>query len=540
MKFFRFGQMAAQSTTDAGADDENAEIKARRKIEREILKARVYEKSAAAKKEIALQDIQRKIFPRTIESVERIGDDSRGGGNYAMDAGLANSDAAASKICLDREVLSRLQDYFIGWTSCAILVQRWLIDRACTIPGEDAIAPGWEVVYSESFDKNAALSEDVADQQKQAQRLKEIEQSAIEMGVAEVCKKAERIKKIFGYSLVVPDLNGVDMSKPFTADTPIPKGSYKGLSVIEPMWIIPVLGEGGMDPASRNFYNPEWYKIAGSNRQIHRSWVVKLINSPVPDILKPAYFFGGVPLTQQIYKRVYAAEKVADEAPMLAMTKRLTFMTGVVENAIANPEIWEERMRLLTDYRDNYSVALVNEGSDVRQLDTSLVDFDQLTMTQYQLVASVAQMPVTKLMKVQVKGFDSAGEYEKDDYNKSLVAIQTNDYTPIIELHNMMFEKSAYGEAIALSVRWNEVELPTPKENAEIRLIEAQRDATYVNAGIISADEARERLRNDENGDFTYLPDLEDEIDISDPDDNYSDTNPDETGDRLNNVGAEV
>ena len=40
-----------------------------------------------------------------------------------------------------------------------------------------------------------------------------------------------------------------------------------------------------------------------------------------------------------------------------------------------------------------------NPNSTVNQIDTSLADFDALIMTQFQLVAAIAEMPVTKLMK---------------------------------------------------------------------------------------------------------------------------------------------
>ena len=114
-------------------------------------------------------------------------------------------------------------------------------------------------------------------------------------------------------------------------------------------------------------------------------------------------------------------------------------------------------------------------------------------------------MPVTKLLKVQIKGFDSSGEYERNDYTQSLIAIQNNDYVPIIDLHNKLFTKSVYGEPVDVSVKFNEIDTPTAKESAEIRLINAQRDAVLATNGIISADEAREHLRRDENGEYTEL-----------------------------------
>lgn len=455
-----------------------------------------------------LHDLAVKQLPRTIDDMVFAGGEK---GSFAMDAGLQNCEASRDRIRLDSVVLDRMTDYFIGWQSMALLKQNWLIDRACTIPAEDAIAPGWQLSYIDSADADGEIAEET--QREQMRRIQEMEDSARRMGIAEICKKAEVLKKTFGYCLVVPRVDGVDMSKPFNIDA-VRRGSYHGLAVIEPLWVMPQFDESGKDPASPDFYNPAWYCIAGNaNRRIHRSWVVKLINSPVPDILKPVYFFGGVSLTQQIFRRVYAAETVANEAPNLAMTKRLVCVEGSIDNAIANPDLVEERMRTAIECRDNYGILLTDNESKVTQLETSLNDFEEMIMTQYQLVASIAQMPVTKLLKVQVKGFDNAGEYETNDYNQTLRAIQANDYTPIVELHNMLYGKSEYGEVMGLTVRWNEILTPTPKENAEMQVLKAQKDVALVNAGIISPDEARKRLQSDEASEYTEIPDEREDLD---------------------------
>ena len=471
-------------------------------------------------------------FPRTIEDFH----DAATGEKYAVDA-MPDGYVTRNRIALDNEVLDRLQDYFIGWQSCAILKQNWLIDRACEIPADDAVAPGYEVAYSESPGDNEAIF--AQEQEKQIEILRQIETSAADFGILEICRRAEICKKTFGQALVVPRLSGVDMSKPFNIDA-VRKGAYKGLAVVEPMWFVPEFSlQGIVDPVSPDFQNPAWYSFGGNRAvKVHRSWVIKLVNSQVPNILKPVYYYGGVPLTQQIFRRVYAAERTAHEAPNLAMSKRMLCVEGSLENAIANPDLAAERMSALQEWRDNYGVMLVENGSNARLLETTLTDFDQLIATQYQLVASIAQVPVTKLLKVQIRGFDSSGEYERDDYNKALVAIQENDYTPIIQLHNVLWAKSQFGESVSLAVNWNPVELSTPKEQAEIRMIDAQRDTALVNAGIVSAEEARQRLRNDENSQYTELADIDDdEFAFGDDPEPEAENETDET--KINNAGAE-
>lgn len=486
--------------------------------------ARYRELSEARKQELREAKLK-KIFPRTMaDLVSAPG--TPNASNFAMDAGLpdAGTRPALSRDMPMAEVLDRFEDYFIGWDACAILKQNWLIDRAIGIPAGDAVAPGFTLAYADGDDNaadkdgNGEISRE--EQRKHERHLRQLLNSVDDYDIQKVLVKAEETKKTFGYALVVPEVEGADMSIPFNPDG-IRRKSYKGLAVVEPMWITPQFDAAGYSPGSLHFYEPEYYLIAGRSGQlIHRSWVVKLVNSPVPDRLKPVYFYGGVPLTQQIFRRVYCAETVANEAPMIAMTKRLLAVEGEVTNAVANPELFREHMSLFTECRDNFGVAMTERGSNLHQIDTGLTDFDQLITTQYQLVASIAQIPVTKLLKVQLKGFDSAGTYEMEDYIQSLNTIQKNDYTPIIRRHIALFNASENGLSEKFTVNWNPVDVPGEKEKAEIRMLTSQRDVILISSGVISSEEARERMRNDADSLYTSLPPEMPDLELEDPDEN--------------------
>ncbi|XAO36735.1 minor head protein [Pseudomonas phage WP1] len=64
--------------------------------------------------------------------------------------------------------------------------------------------------------------------------------------------------------------------------------------------------------------------------------------------------FGGIPLTQRIYERVYAAERTANEAPLLAMSKRTRTIYVDVEKAIANEDAFSARLAFWIASRDSH------------------------------------------------------------------------------------------------------------------------------------------------------------------------------------------
>jgi hypothetical protein len=56
-----------------------------------------------------------------------------------------------------------------------------------------------------------------------------------------------------------------------------------------------------------------------------------------------------------------------------------------------------------------------------------------------------------------------------------------------------------------IRAEWSPLDSPTDKEESEMRKADGDRDVSYVGAGIVSADEVRERLRMDPNSGYTHV-----------------------------------
>lgn len=428
---------------------------------------------------------------------------SKNGRAIAMDSSVCSCDLKGNDIPLD--ILEFYgKHFFIGWQACALLRQNAYIDKACTVPAQDAISCDYKITYAENNEKTEEVDTE------KLQEMKRV--SDKDYNIKEICYRANVDKKTFGISLVVPVIDGVDYAKPYNIDA-VKKGSYKGMTVVEPYWTAPQLDSNAVNnPMNVGFQEPTWWRMPNGTL-VHKSWCIKRCNSELPDILKPTYYYGGVPLTQMIYERVYSAEKVANEAPLLALTKRLLIIDANIENLVANEAEAREKINMAQYYRDNFSMWFKNPDDQVQQIDTSLSDFDALVMTQYQLVAAIAEMPATKLLKTQPKGFNATGEFEQKDYIESLQRIQEQDFLPILKMHYELFTKSFYGKVIDLSVVFNPVDTPTEKETAEVAKIWADIDASYVSAGVMSAEEVRDIRRSQEDSPYSTLADdIENEV----------------------------
>jgi hypothetical protein len=74
-----------------------------------------------------------------------------------------------------------------------------------------------------------------------------------------------------------------------------PEKRLIGIRTVEPIWSYP-LHYNSIDPLSPDFYAPKIWAVMG--KEIHHTRFLTLVGRPVPDILKPAYAFGGLSLTQ--------------------------------------------------------------------------------------------------------------------------------------------------------------------------------------------------------------------------------------------------
>ena len=439
-----------------------------------------------------------KLFPRSIKTM--VATDSKGK-TVAMD-GIYKPATYDNDLPLF--MIPFFNHSFIGWQACALLTQNAYIRKACEIPARDAIAVDYKLHFAEEDDNNPDTNKD-----EEEEILKQLKQlSDRKMKIKNVCRDANIYKKVYGQILVIPTFNDdVDMSKPFDLSK-IKKGTYTGMQIIQPFWVRYETGIEQLNrPDKQGFYEPEYYTLPNmtGSQKIHKSWIIKLVNGVCPDILKPVYYYGGVPLTQMIYERVYCAEKVANEAPKLALTKRLLIVDGDVENLTANPDEAYETMETVATLRDNMGFMVKNPENTVSQIDTSLTDFDALIMTQFQLVAAIAEMPVTKLMKTQLKGLANSGDYEMKDYAQTLVEIQENDYNTILLRHYQLLSMSEKGKDLNLDIVWNPIDTPSEIEMAQIESQQAQTDATLVGAGIVGAEEVRTILRSNEDSRFRNL-----------------------------------
>lgn len=447
-----------------------------------------------------------------------------------MDSDLSDSDPSLkwnyqNNAGISQEVVDWYATYgFIGYQLCAMFSQHWLVRKCCSMPAKDATRKGYDI----TINNGDQISPEILDSLRQLDKKYRITKNMVEL----ITKG-----KIFGVRVCIflVDSDEPDYyKKPFNIDSVKP-GSYRGMSQVDPYWMTPQPSqENTSNPESQYFYDPDWWQVNG--KLYHRTHLVvyREDDDELPDVLKPTYIYGGVSVPQKVCNRIYAAERTADEAPLLALTKRTRVYKTDLSQAIAKGSSFWQTISKWVGFSNNYGVQVIGLDDEVQQFDLTLADLDSLIMTQYQLVAAIAEVPTVKLLGTSPKGFNTTGEFEEASYHETLESIQAHHLTPLLERHYQLVIKSdispKYGiNPFDVTITWKPLDSMTAKEEAEVNNIKADTDVKLSQAGTIDGNDSRDRIIADPNSGYSGISSGAPEPEQNELTESENDSNSEET-----------
>lgn len=451
-----------------------------------------------------IREVHKKTFQRTAKDFVAVAADGSSMGmddalSSIQDAKFFNSGGEYGYGVPNSQLDWFGQQAFIGFQACAIIAQNWLVEKICAMPARDAVRHGYEITANGAEEIDPKILAWMAKRDKQMN----IKKKLVEFG---------KFNRVFGIRIAMFIIDSPDphyYSKPFNPDGVTP-GSYKGITQIDPYWYAPELSaEDAANPESKNFYDPTWYRING--KRVHRSHLVIIHGSEVADILKPSYLYAGISVPQKIAERVYAAERTANEAPQLAMSKRLTVLHVDISQAMANFAKFCEKMACWVQQISNFGAKIVGEDEKIEQFDTSLTDLVETIESQFALACAAGDCPVTKVMGLTPKGgIGNTGEYDESSYHEFLESMQENEFSPFVERHHICLIRSEVVPRFNVKpfdteAVWKPVDSPTAAELAATNKIKADTDAVYAAINAIDGYDVRNRLINDKDSGYNGL-----------------------------------
>lgn len=345
-----------------------------------------------------------------------------------------------------------------------------------------------------------------------AAKIKAIEEEFKRLDVQNVIRKAVEMDGIFGRAQIYVDLGVTldqrdEINKPIAmTSTKVPKDSLKRLTLIEPLWTYPN-NYNSTDPLSPTFYHPTSWFVMGTD--VHASRLLTVIGRPLPDILKPAYAFGGLSLSQMAKPYVdnwlRTRQAVADLLVSFTTFVLKTDM-GVVLNEGAATQL-KRRTMLFNKVRDNRGLFVLDKDrEEFENVSAPLGGLDALQAQTQEHMSAVCGIPLSILLGITPQGLNASNEGEIRTFYDWIEAEQESKLTPHVQYILNLVQLSKLGAIDpGIGFSWNPLWTMSDKERGEINKQEAETDAIYFDMGTLDSEEIRTRLANKEDSPYAGL-----------------------------------
>ena len=341
-----------------------------------------------------------------------------------------------------------------------------------------------------------------------AEKIKAIEDEFKRLNVRGVFQRAAEHDCYFGRAQIFLEIDGADRKTPLILDPrTIKKGSLSRVVPVEAVWTTPA-GYNALDPAAPDFYKPSSWFMLG--QEVHASRLMTVVTRPLPDILKPAFNFAGMSLSQlaepYVDNWLRTRQSVADLINNFSTTALKTSMDQILQGDDDGADLLN-RADLFTATRSNKGLMLLDmEREELVQINTPLSGLHELQAQSQEHMCSVSRMPAIILTGISPSGLNASSDGEIRIFYDWIAAQQEAHWREPLEVILKAVQLSLFGE-IDPDIGFTFVPLyqMTPKEEAEIRNLDMQTNTGYIDHSVVDSSEVRERLAKDPNSGFMGL-----------------------------------
>ena len=245
-------------------------------------------------------------------------------------------------------------------------------------------------------------------------------------------------------------------------------------------------------------------------QEVHASRLMTVVTRPLPDILKPAFNFAGMSLSQlaepYVDNWLRTRQSVADLINNFSITVLATAMDQVLQGDDDGTDLFA-RADLFTATRSNRGLMLLDkEREELVQVNTPLSGLHELQAQSQEHMCSVSRMPAIVLTGISPSGLNASSDGEIRIFYDWVAAQQEAFWREPLETILKCVQLSLFGEIDPdIGLAFIPLYQMTPKEESEIRAADGVTDCAYVAAGIIDPSEVRERLARDPNSGYQGL-----------------------------------
>jgi hypothetical protein len=410
-------------------------------------------------------------------------------------SGMAMDDAGPSGIFNQGYLGNSFSLYFPGYPYLAMLAQRTEYIQPTHTHAKDMTREWIEFTTKGKADK--------------AKKIEQIESRFEELGIQSLFLKALLHDGFYGVGHIFVDLKKHDDTKlPVELDPKsIAKGQLRGFRNIEPMWVTPVMWNSNRVELP-TFYVPEtWWAL---DKEMHKTRLLQLRSREVPDILKPAYNFGGFSLSQLIepyvdrwLKTVAGVNRLINNFSLIVLK---TDMSAVLQDGDSGADLLK-RLKLARAQGDNTGMfALNSSNEELAQIAVPLSGLAELQQQALEHMAYPTHEPLVVLTGVTPSGLNASSDGEIEVYHDWNRSEQNAVIRPVLQTVFEIVQLDMFGSIDRdIGFKFRPIKQISGPTLANIQKTETEKDVALVDIGAVSPQEVREKVARDPNSGYVNL-----------------------------------
>lgn len=353
------------------------------------------------------------------------------------------------------------------------------------------------------------------------ERIKKINERLIELKLREACGELAMKDGFFGRAHLYLDTGDTDdpaeLLKPIgngrneiSKGKVSPKKPLERLTTVEASWCYPA-SYNAADPLKPNWLRPQTWFAMG--KEVHRSRLLPFIGREVPDLMKPAYAFGGLSLTQMAQPYVDNWISTRDHINrLIANFSKNGIKTDMQQQLSPDGSANDgtdlfSRIDLYTALSDNNGLMVLNkETEEFFQFNTPLGTLDALQSQAMEQMCLPSGMPVVIFFGQTPQGLNASSDGELRTYEQWVEAYQKHFYGDKIQRVIDFVQLSEFGNVDpSIGYQWEPLHSLTEKELAEVGKIKTDTAVAYIGAGVIDPIEVRRNLKADPSSGYNGI-----------------------------------
>lgn len=419
-------------------------------------------------------------------------------GVVPLDIKLAQDSACAQAGVYDYANMCNTREAFIGYPNLAQLTQKPEF-RMLSEKTAQAMVRKWIEFKSTSVKDKTDL-------------IKVIEDELKRYKVRELFEEMAKQDGFFGRAQLFVDLGeheGEELQTPMIMDKAKLLGKLRKFKVIEAMYSYPVDYRAD-NPMSDSYYNPQAWYVMGN--KVHASRLLLFVGRPLPNLLKPAYNFGGMSMSQlalpYVQNWLSTRQSVNRLIENFSITGLKTNMAAALTGDSGDDLI--SRAELYNAQRDNQGMFVIDfETEEMFQHNVPLTTLDALQAQSQEHMSSISSIPLIVLFGISPTGLNASSEGEIRVWYDYVRDMQESLFRDNLKKVIEIIQLSKFGQ-VDNEITFDFVSLweQDATEVEASRKTHAETSQIYFDMGVIGPEEIRDELSKDPDSGYSGLPEL--------------------------------